>query len=639
MCGISGVYNFKNSRAVNERELIAMRDTLVHRGPDGGANFISPDKKIGLSQRRLAIIDLSNEAACPLANENGTVWITFNGEIYNFKPLREELIKKGHRLKTHGDTEVILHGYEEWGYEITERLNGMFAFAIWDENKKILFAARDHVGVKPFYYSIQNGTFYFGSEIKAILANPNFKKELDETGISHYLTFSTTPAPRTLFKDVKKLPAAHYMVVEKDGSLWSKEYWNPALVETELLDEAGYIKEIQRLLEDSIRSQMVSDVPFGCFLSGGIDSSVNATLMSRALGKPVETFSVGYRDFKEKNEFQYSRLVAKSLGAKSHEILLDESHMREFLPLYAQFADDPNGDQVCFPLFWLSKLTKDSGVTVIQIGEGSDEIFAGYDAYIKAARLYGKWDELGKLPKAFGTALLKGFGSLDRARRDFWKEYALRFRLGQEPFWGLAVAFGDSSKAGLLADEFKKRSLESSYSVIQNYYDELKNIDKTADQLKKMTYVEIKNRLPEFLLARADKMTMAHSLEGRVPFLDKRLVELAFNMPAKIKTKDGEPKYILKKAAEKMIPENIQKDIIWRKKQGFSNPISEWLKPECGISKELTSIIFNSKLKERNILNYDYVRGIIGAHQKNETDHNFRIWNLITLSLWYDHWF
>ena len=429
------------------------------------------------------------------------------------------------------------------------------------------------------------------------------------------------------------------MVVEKDGSLWSKEYWNPALVETELLDEAGYIKEIQRLLEDSIRSQMVSDVPFGCFLSGGIDSSVNATLMSRALGKPVETFSVGYRDFKEKNEFQYSRLVAKSLGAKSHEILLDESHMREFLPLYAQFADDPNGDQVCFPLFWLSKLTKDSGVTVIQIGEGSDEIFAGYDAYIKAARLYGKWDELGKLPKAFGTALLKGFGSLDRARRDFWKEYALRFRLGQEPFWGLAVAFGDSSKAGLLADEFKKRSLESSYSVIQNYYDELKNIDKTADQLKKMTYVEIKNRLPEFLLARADKMTMAHSLEGRVPFLDKRLVELAFNMPAKIKTKDGEPKYILKKAAEKMIPENIQKDIIWRKKQGFSNPISEWLKPECGISKELTSIIFNSKLKERNILNYDYVRGIIGAHQKNETDHNFRIWNLITLSLWYDHWF
>ena len=237
MCGISGLYRFNNPKKISEPELVKMRDTLVHRGPDGAADYISPDKKVGLSQRRLAIIDLSRGAACPMTNENGKVWITYNGEIYNFKILREELIKRGHRLKTKGDTEVILHGYEEWGCEIVEKLNGMFAFVIWDETEKILFAARDHMGIKPFYYAFQNGVFYFGSEIKAIIAHPEFKKDLDERGVSSYLTFSATPAPQTLFKDVAKLPAAHYLVIEKDGSVRQKEYWNPAFAKKESLNE------------------------------------------------------------------------------------------------------------------------------------------------------------------------------------------------------------------------------------------------------------------------------------------------------------------------------------------------------------------------------------------------------------------
>lgn len=618
-----------------------MRDTLVHRGPDGAADYISPDKKVGLSQRRLAIIDLSRGAACPMTNENGKVWITYNGEIYNFKILREELIKRGHRLKTKGDTEVILHGYEEWGCEIVEKLNGMFAFVIWDETEKILFAARDHMGIKPFYYAFQNGVFYFGSEIKAILAHPEFKKDLDERGVSSYLTFSATPAPQTLFKDVAKLPAAHYLVIEKDGSVRQKEYWNPAFAKKESLNESSYVKEVRVLLEDSIRGQMVSDVPFGCFLSGGIDSSLNATLMSRVLGKPVETFSVGYKNLAEKNEFEYSRLVAKSLGAKNHEILLDESHLREFLPQYARFADDPNGDQVCFPLFWLAKLTHDAGVTVIQIGEGSDEIFSGYDTYVKALKLSKAWNQFKKMPNFLKTFLygLGELGPLTHARFDFGKEYAQRLKMNREPFWGLAIAFGDHAKENLLTGEFKARLNESSYTFVQNYYEDLRKIDGQADQLEKMTYIEIKNRLPEFLLARADKMTMAHSIEGRVPFLDKRLVELAFNMPAHIKIKGNEPKHILKKVAEEIIPKSIQKEIIWRKKQGFSNPISEWLKPENPVSRELTNTVLNSKIRERGFLNYDYVKKIVHAHQQQDAENNFRIWNLITLSLWYDHWF
>jgi len=615
---------------VSEAELTKSRDTLIHRGPDGGANYISPDKKVGLSQRRLAIIDLSREAACPMANESKTIWITYNGEIYNFKLLREELIKLGYKFKTQGDTEVILYGYEEWGVDVVKRLNGMFAFVVWDEEKNILFAARDHMGIKPLFYAEQNGTFYFGSEIKAILSNQDFKKELNEVGVFHYLTFSSTPAPYALFKDVQKLEGAHYLLI-RNGKIETKEYWNPAHAEKETLNEKQYVERVRTLLEESIHSQMVSDVPFGCFLSGGIDSSTNAALMSKALGKPVETFSVGYKDFDEKNEFEHSRKIAKILGAKNHEILLDESHMHDFLGQYAKYADDPNGDQVCFPLFHLSKLTRDSGVTVIQIGEGSDEIFAGYDQYIRALRLRGLWKQLEKLPQFIKNGLCKGGEVLG----EFGKEYLRRLALNQEPFWGLAIAFGGGMKCDLLTNDFKNKQSKSSYEIIKKYYEEIQDMDQNADYLKQMTYLELKHRLPEFLLARADKMTMAHSVEGRVPFLDKRLVELALNMPTNIKIKGSVPKYVLRQAVKGIIPD----EIINRKKQGFGNPISEWLRSNNKISKELTDVIFSSKLKERNILNYEYVKKIIDAHQGGRADHGFKIWNLITLSLWYDYWF
>ncbi|MFH0806281.1 MAG: asparagine synthase (glutamine-hydrolyzing), partial [Candidatus Brennerbacteria bacterium] len=505
--------------------------------------------------------------------------------------------------------------------------------------------ARDHMGIKPFYYALQNGTFYFGSEIKAILAHPDFKKDLDEAGVSHYLTFSAAPAPFTLFKDVWKLPAAHYLIIGKSGSIRQKRYWNPSQSSVQVAHtEAEYVIEVQSLLEDSIKSQMVSDVPFGCFLSGGIDSSLNATLMSRALGRPVETFSVGYRNFEEKNEFQYSRMVAKSLGAKNHEVLLDESHMRAFLLKYARYADDPNGDQVCFPLFWLSELTKRNGVTVIQIGEGSDEIFSGYSSYLKILGIQKKYELIKtKLsPENWNELFLKKIGFwkiIEKAIGASGKEFAMRLIGGEIPFWGLATAFDDHTKEfDLLSPNFKN-NFDRSSNYIKKLYSEIGETNPASDLLQQMTYVEIQNRLPELLLARADKMAMAHSLEGRVPFLDTRLVELAFNMPTGIKIKGGEPKYILKKVAEKIIPKDIQKEIIWRKKQGFSNTIGEWLKPEYEISKELIGTIFNSKLRERRLLNYDYVRYLVDAHQTNKADHNFRLWNLVTLSLWYDEWF
>ena len=649
MCGISGIFHFDNSRHVDKKTVVRMRDTLIHRGPDDAGFYISPDKKVGLGTRRLKIIDLSEAGHMPMGashpnskfkiqNSKFTVWITYNGEVYNFKELRKGLEKKGYKFKSRTDTEVILNSYLEYGFNCVKRFNVMFAFAIWDEEKQILFAARDHLGIKPFYYAVQNGTFYFGSEIKAILAHPDFKKELNEEGISHYLTYSSLPAPHTLFRGIKKLSPAHYLIIEPNGRIKEEEYWNPiAGAQNQKESEESYINEIRRLLRDSIKAQMVSDVPFGCFLSGGIDSSTNATLMTEALGRPVETFSVGAKYFDKYNEFEYSRRIAKFLGTEPREIMIDEKNLKEFLPVFPYFADDPNGDQVCVPLYWLSKLTRDCGVIVIQIGEGSDEIFTGYSTYILAMNLYESWWRwLQKLPGFAKRGIFKFSELIRHPRFDFHKEYLRRLQNHQEPFWGNAIAFGDYEKEKLLMPEFRSELKEwPSYSLIERYYNELREIDNKADFLKRLTYIEIKHRFPELLLMRADKMTMAHSLEGRVPFLDKRLVELAFQIPTSIKIKNNTSKYILKKAVEGIIPD----EIIWREKQGFATPMSEWLKPESKVSKELINIIYKSKIKERDILNYEFVNRLIWTHQKRGVEHNFRIWNLITLSLWYDYWF
>ncbi|MBI2514583.1 asparagine synthase (glutamine-hydrolyzing) [Candidatus Wolfebacteria bacterium] len=659
MCGVSGVFHFNNSGKTDEAVIKKMTDTLVHRGPDDAGIYISPDKKAGLGNRRLKIIDLSPAGHMPMSSEIRNkkleirnklpitnyqlprAWITFNGEIYNFQELKADLIKKGYQFRSKTDTEVILVSYLEYGVECVKRLNGMFAFAIWDEEKQLLFAARDHLGIKPFYYAIQNGTFYFGSEIKAILAHPDFKKELNEGNISHYLTFSCLPSPYTLFQDVKKLAPAHYLVI-KNGEMEEKEYWSPVQSKnrnqkSENRSEQFYIEEIRRLLRDSIKSQMVSDVPFGCFLSGGIDSSTNAALMTEAMGHPVETFSVGSKNFQKYNEFEYSRKMAKVLGTTPHEILIDDNHLEEFLLEYPYYTDDPNGDQVCVPLFWLSKFTRENGVIVIQIGEGSDEIFTGYSTYILALKLYEKWwRRLQKLPQGLRTSPFELAKLFRHPRFDFHKEYLRRLKDNQEPFWGNAIAFGDYEKEKLLTDEYKNKFKEwSGYPVVQNIYREIDHLDNTADFLRRLTYLEIKHRLPELLLARADKMTMAHSLEGRVPFLDYRLVELTFQIPTNVKIKNNTSKYILKKAVEGIIPN----EIIWREKKGFATPMSEWFKPNSRMEKRLISIIRASKLRERGILNYDFVERLINAHQYQNVEHNFRLWNLVTLSLWYDYWF
>ncbi|MCD6568821.1 asparagine synthase (glutamine-hydrolyzing) [bacterium] len=648
MCGIVGIYKVNNSSEVSEKTLIEMRDTLTHRGPDDEGLYISSDRKLGLGFRRLAIIDLSPAGAEPMTNEDKSLWLVFNGEVYNFPELKKELIKKGHKFHSHTDAEVILHLYEERGEKLINELNGMYAFVLWDEKKKKLLAVRDRLGIKPFYYYFQQGVFIFASEIKALLKHSLLKKEPDLEGIFHYLTFACTPAPYTLFKNIRKLAPAHYLTLDKRGNMELKRYWSPASVLSSNLSlsereqEQYFISKTRSLLQESIEKQMVSDVPFGCFLSGGIDSSTNAVLMSRAMGKPVETFSISFKDLPQYDEFVYSRKIAQILGSKRHEIVIGKEEFEQWLPQLAFYADDPNGDPVCFPVFYLSKLIRDSGVIMAQVGEGSDELFCGYNTYmefIKIWRRYWRWGE--KTPqfiKVIPYLLLNSLLSPQRLK--LHKEFLRRLAQNKPLFYGGANAFSAYDKQFLLMPSFRKKIPPASSDVIiENVYKDLDNqisnlgVGK-VDFLQKMLYLELNIRLPELLLMRVDKMAMANSIETRVPFLDHRLVELAFSIPMKLKIKNDTTKYILKKAVKGIIPD----EIINRPKKGFGAPVGEWMRDDSDIKDRLFVIIRHSKIKELNIFDYNYIENLISDHCNRRTDNSFRLWNLITLSLWYDKW-
>jgi len=676
MCGITGIYIVNNPLEIKEETLIKMRDSLIHRGPDDKGLYLSKDKKVGLGFRRLAIIDLSKKGNQPMTNEKKNLRLIFNGEIYNFNDLKKDLIIFGHKFKSKTDSEVILHLYEEKKEECLNDLNGMFAFVIYDEKEKKLFAARDRIGIKPFYYYYKDGIFLFGSEIKAILENPIVKREPNLEAISHYLTFACTPAPFTLFKNIYKLPAAHYLTLDKFGHLETKRYWSPissviasasssviasapssvnasapssvnasasssVIASEPKASEAIYINKVRGLLQDSIKRQMVSDVPFGCFLSGGIDSSTNAVLMSKAMGKPVETFSISYKDYQEFDEFEYSRKINEMLKAKSHELRVGVEEFLEWLEIMGKTTDDPNGDWVCFPVYYLSKMFRENGVIMGQVGEGSDELFNGYQRDLIFYRFYKKfWRYLEKLPKFIkilpynlSKLLPKNFAVLP-------KELLRRLAFNKPLFFGGANAFSSYDKQFLLTKTFQKQiPPDASDKVVENIYQDLE-LQVTSyklqemDFLQQLLYLELNLRLPELLLMRVDKMASLNSIEARVPFLDHYLVELAFSIPQELKLKNGITKYILKKAVEGIIPN----EIIYRKKKGFGAPVSQWLKENEKVKEILLKIIFNSKIKKLNIFDYNYVDELIKDHLKGRHDNSFKIWNLVTLSLWYDNW-
>jgi len=663
MCAINGILKTETGPDVEAALLAKMRDTMAHRGPDGDGLWVSGDGKIGLAHRRLAIVDLSSNADQPMHSVDKKLSIVFNGEIYNHAKLRTQLEKSGHKFHTdHSDTETLIYGYRQWGLEgLLQRLEGMFAFAIWDHHTETLSLARDRIGIKPLYFVNERGRFFFASEIKALLADPHMTRDLEPRALHHFLSFMVAPAPLTMFKNIYKLPAAHVLVIDKSGTMKTKRYWDAVPgqgidadvtkgMSPETL-ENFYTIGIRSRLEDAIDKRMMSDVPFGVFLSGGVDSSANVALMSRLMDRPVDTFTVGFKDYQHLNEMDEARRVATDFGTHHHEVLIDENDMIGYLDDLIHHQDEPIADWVCIPLYFVSKLAKQSGTTVVQVGEGSDEQFSGYDSYMTYLNLYKKfWNTYKKLTP---NVLQKSIGHAARTaasltpRFDKFAEVLMRAGNGHELFWTGANAFWDVHKnrtiqtlpsgndfAGLSKAGFDLNGINSQQSgdVIKGYHGNLERQFLAQDDLTRMIYSEFKLRLPELLLMRVDKIGMSTSIEARVPFLDHKLVEFTMDIPEHWKTKNGTPKYLLKKALEDILPD----DIIYRKKMGFAAPMTEWLRGKFGERAENT--VMGSKLLDRARFNKHHIQSLFNQHRSGQANHALHLWTLFNLTSWYDHW-
>lgn len=650
MCGICGILHTSPiAQQVDEALLIAMSATMTHRGPDDSGTFVNPSRRFGFGFRRLSIIDLSPAGHQPMSTPDGSVTIVFNGEIYNHLRLRRALEAKGYRYRSRSDTETILYAYLEYGLDFVHKLLGMFAIAIWDERQQRLVLVRDRIGIKPLYYTLRDGRLVFGSEIKALLEHPAVSRELDEESMSHYLTFLIPPAPMTMFRNIMKLEPGHMIVVGPDGSPVKSQYWDPAQTSGQpsitldgdpvdsspfaahesLRDEKASAAMIRTLLRQSVKDRMMSDVPFGVFLSGGIDSSTNVALMAELMDRPVDTFSVGFRDLEQYNELGYARRIAKDFRTNHHEIIIDDKVAFDFLPSLIYHQDEPLADPVCIPLYFVSKLARDNGTIVIQVGEGSDEQFAGYTWMQRELRFYrSMWKAYRMLPRA-ARSLLYGLADplLQKRHSYLVLDYLRKATLDQELFWGGAINFTPRHKERLL-----QHVGADSHALARAWHQSLLRMDPSADYLKRMIYVEFKNRLPELLLMRVDKISMATSVEARVPFLDHRLVEYSMQIPSRWKIRNGRTKAILKDAVHGIIPD----EIVHRKKQGFAAPMNEWLRFQWAGYVEHT--LLGSALVRSGMIRQDEVRRLITLHRSGQKNQGQNLWNLLNLVLWHSYW-
>ncbi len=637
MCGIAGIFNYTNSSPhITQEILVRMSDIIRHRGPDDDGTYISKDGRVGFTFRRLSIIDLSPAGHQPMSNHDGSIWIVFNGEIYNHLKLRMELEKCGYRYKSRSDTETLIYAYQHWGERFVDRLEGMFAIAIWDERKNQLLLYRDRIGIKPLYYTVAQNQFIFGSEIKAIFEHPAVEKKINEHALYHYLTFIHTPAPLTLFDGINKLEAGHYLKIDSHGHITDQEYWDAIVPSIDPSKDERYKDEdtiaanIRELLIQAIEKRMMSDVPFGVFLSGGIDSSANVALMSQLMNRPVETFSVAIKGQEDTNEFQWARKIASLFKTNHHEILIDDNGFLDLLPTIVFHQDEPLADPVCFPLYHVSKLARDNGVIVVQVGEGSDEQFCGYESYLRVNRLH----QLNRQIRFVPSFIKKGLYAtatpfLKMKKIDYHQNVVKNMMYGGPIFWSNAIAFYDQEKHQLLSKEFQSRIKEqSSYSFAQNRFEKLLK-EKNANYLEQVVYWELKNRLAELLLMRVDKITMATSIEARVPFLDHKMVEYSMNIPGDLKTKNGVTKYILKKALRGILPD----DIIDRKKIGFAGSGKNMMTPQ--ISAHAKNLVMNST---HGYFHKDYLKRLLHEYEVRKINVTPQLWTLYNFELWWRYW-
>ncbi|MFA5148875.1 MAG: asparagine synthase (glutamine-hydrolyzing) [Candidatus Omnitrophota bacterium] len=622
MCGICGIIDIKGDPAKRDA-VAAMCDELKHRGPDGEGIYLSPEGTACLGHRRLSIIDLSSCASQPMSNEDGSVWLVFNGEIYNFHELRPDLEDRGHRFKSHSDTETLVHLYEEYGERCVDHLRGMFAFAIWDDKKQMLFAARDRAGKKPFLYYYESGRFVFSSEFASLLKSGMVPKHVEPGAIGHYMNFGYIPAPDTIFKKVHKLPPAHILTVGKSG-VKIERYWDLDYAGKIDISETEAASETLRLLREAVKMRLYSDVPLGAFLSGGIDSSCVVAVMSEST--KVKTFTIGF-DEEDYSELRYAKEISRRFGTDHHEFIVRPKAL-EVLELLVERYGEPYADSSCIPTYYVSRETR-AFVTVALNGDGGDESFAGYERYqaMSAAEKMGKLG-LRRAARALAFALPDSTDPKDifrRARR-FLSNAGLP---AQERYFRWVGISGTLSLGSLYSPGFMEGiNMESPLRLLHPYFAEEGGLSHLG-LLDRLLKADVNTYLPNDLLVKVDIASMANSLEARSPFLDHKVMEFAASLPASYKIRGAEKKYILKKAFSGLLPG----EILNRRKMGFGVPVGKWFRGE--LKDYMRETLLSQSCLSRGYFRPGSLKSLVEEHASGKRDFTSQLWALLNLELWH----
>lgn len=636
MCGIAGAIWTDPQRAIGREVLERMTDSLAHRGPDHTGYYESvyrlrppyePQPGVGLGHRRLAVIDVKGGDQ-PMSNEDGSVWVVFNGEIYNFAALRNRLEGSGHKFRTRCDTETIVHLYEDEGVDCFTHVNGMFAVAVWDADRRQLVLARDRLGQKPLVYRQDSGRLLFASQLKSLLEVPDVPREIDPSSLDEYLTYQYVPHPNTIFRGIRKLPPGHHAVY-RDDKLEIRAYWQPDFANETAQRESQCAEQLRELLTNAVRSRLVSDVPLGAFLSGGVDSSLVVALMRQADGPPVKTFSIGF-PVPEYDESRYARQVAEYLEADHTELQVTPDAV-DVLPRLVEFFDEPFADSSAVPTWYVSKLAREH-VTVALTGDGGDELFAGYPRY-RAVRLGQRVDALPwPLRAVLASRLWQWLPVRERQKSLLrrWKRFTAALRLPpQRRYLEWIAVFNEARRAELYSDEFLGQLPDSDPA---GFVTRAWNRSDARDPLTAASLADLVTYLPGDLMTKVDIASMAHGLECRQPFLDHRVVELAAAMPVRWKYRWGRGKRMLRRTFGDLLPRQIWR----RRKMGFGVPLDHWFRNEL---VEMTNdVLLSKRCLEGGFFRPETVKRLVGEHQSGTFDHSYRLWALLVLELWQRRW-
>jgi asparagine synthase (glutamine-hydrolysing) len=632
MCGINGIFQLSSSGTHLKDAVSAMNAQLEHRGPDDNGVWIDDTQSLSLGQTRLSILDLSSAGHQPMHDSEAKNTIVFNGEIFNFQLLNNKFLND-ETFNSHSDTETLLKLYRKFGLDMLQHLNGMFAFALWDASKEELILARDRSGKKPLYFTEMNGNFSFSSELKAIFELPWIKKEIDNRVLYDFLTYNTVATPNTMFKGISKFNPGHYMIVTKSGIKTYESFNDLKHTDIEFSSEKELEDLVYHKLEESVRLRMISDVPVGAFLSGGVDSSAIVALMRDHTPNEIKTFTIGFENQPNYNELQYAEKIAKRYDTNHFVKTVTPNDLLDFIPKITDIYDEPQADTTAIPIYFISQLAKEKNIKVVLNGDGPDELFSGYSNYERYVKTYQYYKLANKAPKFIKGIMNSVVGSIKPGSS--LSEMTNRLYNQQDFYWPGAGGMKEGVKNNIISGDFRNRiNGHSSYDYVkqlkQDYHQFLDGHQ--FDYVNWLCYSGYRQAVTEKFLFRADRLGMAHSIEARSPFLNHEMVQLALSIPGEYKIKNGVNKYILKKSLERILPN----EILYRKKMGFNLPIREWAKDTIYNGVKDNIVQFNS---DTNLFNLDEVNSQLKLLKEGNEQYTNNIWTIYFLINWYKKWF